>query len=262
MPRGRQRRGLSRRQILPGLALVGAFAVGGVTAATLRNRPRVVVVPHGDDLPAASAATARPAIVKRGEWGALPVNHSARNEFGFYQQGRNPAGWYVYEGELRDRYQTLIAHHSAFYQADGLATLHEVQRLHREDRLWADIGYHFLVDVDGTIYEGRELAARGVHTKDHNTGSAGLCLLGDYRFEAPPAAQWEAAIALGRWLVETLALTHLAGHSQFNPSTLCPGAAMLARLPELALLLGVEYGADGYVPTALAASGCGCPARL
>ena len=176
--------------MIQGLALAGAVCFGGAATALLRNRPRVVVLPHGDDLPAASLTKSRPVIVSRGEWGALPVNHQARNEFGFYQRGSNPEGWYVYEGDLRDSYQTLILHHSSFYEADGLATMIEVQRLHREDRMWADIGYHFLVDIDGTIYEGRDLAARGVHTGGHNTGSAGVCLLGDFRFVAPSAAQW------------------------------------------------------------------------
>ena len=85
----------------------------------------------------------------------------------------------------------------------------------------------------------------------YNTGSVGVCLLGDFRLAAPSAAQWEGTVALGRWLVEALALSHLAGHRQFNQSTLCPGAALLARLPETAALLGVEYGTAGYVPTAI-----------
>lgn len=254
----RKRGGPSRRQLLQGLALAGAVSFGGVVTALLRSRPRVVVLPHSDDLPAASTAIARPAIVIRDKWGALPVNHSALNENGFYQRDSNPYGWYVYEGDLRERYQTLIVHHSSFYEADVRATLLEVQRLHREDRHWADIGYHFLIDIDGTIYEGRDLGARGVHTMGHNTGSAGLCLLGDYRFALPPQAQLEATEALGRWLVAELAVTHLAGHSQFNPSTLCPGAALLDGLPEMAARLGLEYGTDGYAPTALAGDGCDC----
>ena len=243
---------------MSGLALASAISLGGVGTASLRNRPRVVVLPHGDNMPAASTAIARPAIVGRGEWGALPVNHSARNEYGFYQRDSNPYGWYVYQGELRESYQTLIVHHSAFYEADVQATLLEVQRLHRDDRQWADIGYHYLIDIDGTIYEGRDLAVRGVHTMGHNTGGAGLCLLGDYRFVSPPKAQLETTMALGRWLVAELAVTHLAGHSQFNPSTLCPGAALLERLPEMAARLGLEYGTEGYVPTALAGDGCDC----
>ena len=243
---------------MQGLALAGAVCAGGALTAMLRNRPRVVVLPHGDDSPVASSTIVRPPIVSRGEWGALPVNHQARNENGFYQRGSNPEGWYVYEGSLRDSYQTLIVHHSSFYEADGRATLREVQRLHREDRMWADIGYHYLVDTDGRIYEGRELAARGVHAGGYNTGSVGVCLLGDFRFAAPVAAQWAGMVALGRWLVAELALSHLAGHRQFNAATECPGAALLARLPELAAGLGVEYGTEGYVPTASAGDVCQC----
>ena len=209
-------------------------------------------------MPVASPTIERPPVVSRGEWGALPVNHQAGNEYGFYQRGGNPEGWYVYEDSLRDSYQTLIVHHSSFYEADGLATLREVQRLHREERMWADIGYHFLIDIDGTIYEGRELAARGVHTGGYNTGSVGVCLLGDFRFVAPAAAQWEGTVSLGRWLVAELAVSHLAGHRQFNASTECPGAALSARLPEMAALLGVEYGTAGYEPTASAGDVCQC----
>ena len=155
-----------------------------------------------------------------------------------------PYGWYVYQGDLRDNYQTLIVHHSSFYEADARATLLEVQRLHRDDRQWADIGYHFLIDIDGTIYEGRDLSARGVHTMGHNTGSAGLCLLGDYRFVLPPQEQLDATEALCRWLGDELAVTHLGGHSQFNPSTLCPGAALLGRLPDTggAAWPGIRHG--------------------
>ena len=75
---------------------------------------------------------------------------------------------------------------------------------------------------------------------------------------APAEAQWEATVALGRWLVDELALSHVAGHSQFNEATQCPGAALLARMPVLAALLGAEYGTEGYVPAANAVDGCDC----
>ena len=255
-----KRRGLSRRQMIQRLTILGVVGAGGVAAGLLRDRPQVVVLPYGDGEPDIVPAAERPAIVSREEWGALPVNHSARSENGYYKRGTNPEGWYLYGGDLHDSYQTLIVHHSAFYESDGLATLLEVQRLHREDRKWADIGYHFLVDVDGTIYEGRDLGVRGVHTFGHNTGSVGVCLLGDFRFRAPSAEQLQATIAVGRWLVEQLTLTHLAGHSQFNESTVCPGAEILKRLPDLAEMIGVEYGADGYVPTARSGHDCDCHA--
>ena len=252
----------SRRQVLRRLGIAGAaggiFAAGAGIGAWLRGGPRVVVLPHGAELPGASPARDwdELAIVGRADWGALPVDLSARNENGLYDEESNAYGWYVYAGPLADSYQTLVAHHSAFYEADGLATLREVQRLHRGDRGWADVGYHFLVDKDGAIYEGRDLGARGVHTQGHNTGSVGVCLLGDFRAEAPSDAQLNGFYNLSRWLAGSLRLSHLAAHNQFNPGTVCPGAALADRLPGLAARLGLEYGSGGYVPTARA--GCDC----
>ena len=242
-PNHTNQREVSRRRWLRRLAALGgagALAAAGVFS----QRPRLVILPNQADT---SEEVARPPIVSRDEWGALPVDHSARNERGHYDSEVNPWGWYTYSGDLRDSYQTLVVHHSAIYKADGRATLQEIQRLHRQDRGWADVGYHFMLDVDGAIYAGRDLGARGAHTLGRNTGSAGVCLLGDFRFSAPLPAQWEALIALARWLIAELELTHLAGHSQFNENTVCPGARVLAQLSALAALLGVGYGVGGYV---------------
>ena len=243
-PEHTNQRIVSRRRWLRRLAALGcagALAAAGV----LSGRPRVVVLRNEAE---ATEDAVRPSIVSREAWGALPVDHSARNERGHYQSGANPEGWYVYAGDLRDSYQTLVVHHSAFYKADGRATLLEIQRLHRGDRGWADVGYHFMLDVDGAIYAGRDLSVRGVHTQGRNTGSAGVCLLGDFRYRAPPPAQWEALIALGRWLVAELALTHIAAHNQFNEGTVCPGARVTEQLAALADFLGVGHGIDGYEP--------------
>lgn len=242
---------VSRRRLLRRLAAVGGAgvlaALGGAAAGIFSERPRIVVLPKAAGT---SEVAARPPIISRDDWGALPVNHSARNERGFYESGVNPEGWYVYAGDLRDSYQTLVAHHSAFYKANGRATLLEVQRLHRDDRGWADVGYHFMLDVDGAIYAGRDLGVRGVHTQGRNTGSVGVCLLGDFRYRSPSQAQWSALIALGRWLVAELALTHIAAHNQFNEGTVCPGPRVTDQLSALAELLGVGYGVDGYIPAA------------
>lgn len=244
-PEHRNQREVSRRRVLRKLAALGSASALAAAAGVFSERPRVVVLPNEAGL---SEEAVRPPIVSRGAWGALPVDHSARNERGHYQSGVSPEGWYVYSGDLRDSYQTLVAHHSAFYKADGRATLLEVQRLHRGDRGWADVGYHYLLDADGAIYEGRSLSVRGVHTQGRNTGSVGVCLLGDFRFRSPPQAQWEGLVALGRWLIAELALTHIAAHNQFNEGTVCPGARVIERLAALAELLGVGYGVDGYKP--------------
>ena len=54
----------------------------------------------------------------------------------------------------------------------------EVRRWHVSDRGWSDIGYHYLIDRDGTVTEGRPLERTGAHAKGHNTGSVGISLFG------------------------------------------------------------------------------------
>lgn len=239
----------TRRQLLRWIAVAGA----GVTAAGLMTSHSTDLTPS----PSPSHA-ARPAIVRRADWGAMPVDVSAGSEHGYYDKVHNPEGWYVYPNDLRASYQTAVIHHSAFYLADGSSTLMEVQRLHREDRAWADVAYHFMADKDGAIYEGRDLSARGAHTQGYNTGSVGLCLLGDFRYEAPAPAQWQAVTALVQWLAWRLRLTHLAGHRQFNDWTVCPGIHVSSQLENLAKLAGLKFGADGYKAAAHAADRCGC----
>ena len=43
---------------------------------------------------------------------------------------------------------------------------------------WNDIGYHFYVDLDGTINKGRDIDKMGAHCKGHNRNSIGICYCG------------------------------------------------------------------------------------
>lgn len=56
----------------------------------------------------------------------------------------------------------------------------EIRRWHVEDRGWSDIGYHFLIDRDGTVAEGRPMERDGAHVKGHNTGTIGISLFGGF----------------------------------------------------------------------------------
>ena len=43
---------------------------------------------------------------------------------------------------------------------------------------WNDIGYHFYIDLDGTINKGRDIDKIGAHCKGHNRNSIGICYCG------------------------------------------------------------------------------------
>lgn len=255
-----RRADLSRRQML---AFLGGLGLGGVLAACgglgvllwwWSRPPASTDVPP---LPTAQLAQATPPptatvpppppqpFVSREAWGALPVNHEAANENGFYS-AENREGWRVYD-DLYTAYQTLVVHHSVIEADSDLATVREVQALHQGERGWADVGYHFLIGKDGALYEGRTLAARGVHVAGYNTGSVGVCLLGNLSNSEPTPAQWQMLIQVCLWLKGLLGLTHLAAHRDFNPMTACPGDTLWAAMDTLAQGVGLERGTGGYV---------------
>ncbi|MEU6475590.1 peptidoglycan recognition protein [Streptomyces sp. NPDC047017] len=129
-------------------------------------------------------------------------------------------------------------------------------------RSWDDIGYNFLVDRCGTIYEGRaggvERAVTGAHTQGFNHRTAGIAAIGTFTAGTPvPRALTDAIAALAAWKLglagvdprgsvalvssnrlsryaagTTALLPALGGHTE-GFRTNCPGAALTVRLPAI-----------------------------
>ena len=57
-------------------------------------------------------------------------------------------------------------------------TMEEVRRWHVKGNGWADIGYHYLIDINGCVNYGRGINIIGSHTYGFNTGSIGLAYVG------------------------------------------------------------------------------------
>ena len=248
-----------------GTGTVAACAGVSLTALILiENRPQdTTPSPMRLQINQTQINSLRPQIVSRAEWGALPPNLTAINEQDYYSDD-NPEGWRVYDEDLTEAYQTAVIHHSVLYASDDLSSVREVQTAHRNERGWADIGYHYLVGKNGMIYEGRDITVRGTHVGGYNTGSVGVCLLGNFVTDASTAVQITATYRLLAWLSERLQLTHLAGHNSFNGETQCPGTNLMPYLPDFASASGLEPGTGGYIPppeqqvTPSAYRGCGC----
>jgi N-acetylmuramoyl-L-alanine amidase len=56
----------------------------------------------------------------------------------------------------------------------------EVRRWHVEDNGWAGIGYHYLIDRDGTVVKGRPIERAGAHVRGHNKDTIGIALFGGH----------------------------------------------------------------------------------
>lgn len=105
----------------------------------------------------------------------------------------------------------------------------EVKLWHIRDRGWRDIGYHFLIDRNGTVAQGRPLDQVGAHTQGKNTGTIGISLFGGYEGAATDAFEehfTEEQDASLRSLIEKLredypTIHTISGHNQYAAKA-CP----------------------------------------
>lgn len=104
----------------------------------------------------------------------------------------------------------------------------KIQRVHQRANGWADIGYHFIVDRAGRIWEGRPLQYQGAHARGHaNRGNIGIVLLGNYSRQKVTSPQ---ARTLQQFLAALCKKYRIPSHRVFthseilNGETECPGA--------------------------------------
>jgi uncharacterized protein with LGFP repeats len=130
----------------------------------------------------------RPRIVTRHGWGA---DESLR-ERGF-----------VYTKKIK----AAFVHHSAggnkYTCSQAPSVIRSIYRYHVKSMGWRDIGYNFLVDKCGNIYEGRAggaaKAVMGAHTHGFNSNTMGIAVLGSYDTTKPASAAVKAIAKLTAW---------------------------------------------------------------
>ena len=71
----------------------------------------------------------------------------------------------------------IIVHCTASYEGQPM-TVEAIRRMHIRERGWSDIGYHYVVYLDGSIHEGRNVNISGAHCTGHNTHSIGVVYVG------------------------------------------------------------------------------------
>ncbi|RCK70167.1 hypothetical protein DT076_05685 [Desertihabitans brevis] len=181
-----------------------------------------------------TAAPARPELTWRGGWGADP-------NLGSTCRGPNPT------------LHAAIIHHTAgtnsYTQADSAQIIRGIHAYHTNTLGWCDIGYNFLIDKWGRIFEGRdgsvESNAHGAHAGSWNTDTVGISFMGNYETAAATTAMLESAARLAAWELApygrdpesrvTLAgktIYRIAGHGDVM-ATACPGRNVIAKMASL-----------------------------
>ena len=204
-----------------------------------------------------SAASAQPAIISRAAWGA---DESLR----FDDQGLEP--W----PEVFEKVQKIVIHHTAGpnYDPNPAATVRSIMRYDAITKGWTDIGYNFLIDSGGHIYEGRHsrtyapgeiptgedaagLLVTGAHAFEFNSGVIGIAMMGTFTDRDITSAARASLEKLIAWESErhgidpqgastyvnavtgaARSFPNIAGHRNVA-ATACPGGVFYATLPAL-----------------------------
>lgn len=101
----------------------------------------------------------------------------------------------------------------------------DIRRWHKA-RGFNDIGYHYVVDLDGTIEPGRDVTIAGAHTTGHNADSIGVCYIGGADTDMKPKdtrteEQKTALRLLLKYLVQKYPGATIYGHRDFAQKA-CP----------------------------------------
>ncbi|MFJ4633964.1 peptidoglycan recognition family protein [Streptomyces sp. NPDC088847] len=160
-------------------------------------------------------------IVSRAGWGA---DESKR----FLKNGRQNSP------TVFSPLQAMTVHHTVTSNADPdpAATVRAIYELHTVENNWGDIGYHFLIDASGVIYEGRFSGNDGApaqdaqgnvvtafHTEGFNTGNLGIAMLGDFTSTPPTKAAQGALTRLAAVIASEHRMNPTASVVYRNPAT-------------------------------------------
>ncbi|MEU3377956.1 N-acetylmuramoyl-L-alanine amidase [Streptomyces caelestis] len=212
--------------------------------------------------PAAGAPNAeRPAVTSRSAWGA---DESLVKDPPTYTTDT----------------QAMFVHHTAgtndYTCSESASIVRGVFLYHVRSNGWNDIGYHFLVDKCGTVFEGRaggiDEPVLGAHSYGFNTGTSSISVLGDYGRTTANTAVRESVAKVAAWKLGlygidptgTVVLTagadngkytagqkatlhRISGHRDGYP-TECPGQHLYDDLPEIRTLAGAAAQPEEPAP--------------
>ncbi len=215
------------------------------------------------------ALTAQPAIIPRVSWGAdesVPIRREGP----------------VYAATL----SAAVVHHTAstnsYTAAQSAALMRGFQAYHVKSNGWDDIGYNFLVDRYGQVFEGRyggiDRNVVGAHAQGFNTGTVGVAVIGTFESTGITPAARAALVSLLAWRLDVAHVDPLStldflsgGNPRFATGlpvplravsghrdtgfTSCPGAVLYGALPAIARDAAAFGGPKLYSPVVRGAIG-------
>ncbi|MFL6672411.1 MAG: peptidoglycan recognition family protein, partial [Massilia sp.] len=130
-----------------------------------------------------------------------------------------------------------LHHQGETYPAgkDPIAYLRNLQTWSRNTKHWLDIPYHYIIDLDGKVYAGRDIGYAGdTNTEYDPMGHALIEVVGNFEEVEPNAAQLKAVadVMAALALKYHLPLDAIASHRDYSAQTVCPGEHLYAYLQD------------------------------
>lgn len=166
--------------------------------------------------------------IPQARWGGTPVDASR-------------PGW----GRSHTISRITLHHGGVAFGRDKDVAQHlrNLQSWSRRDKGWIDIPYHYVIDLDGRVYEARDIRFAGdTNTEYDPTGHALIMVLGNYEDAVPNAAQIEATVLTMAMIARRHRLTAdvIASHRDFSKQTACPGRHLYQYVQDGSLVKAVR----------------------
>ncbi len=200
----------------------------------------------------AGVTAAKPTIYSRAQWGA---DERMRDKSSLHY-GKVTAGFV---------HHTVNANN--YTEAQVPSILRGIYAYHTQSRGWSDVGYNFLVDRFGRIWEGRyggvDKAVVGAHTSGYNDYAFAMSAIGNFEQVQPSSALLDAYGRLFAWKLGLSGISASAtrqwvgkrylpainGHRDVG-QTACPGAYLFAKIPTIrSLAAGYQKATPAPTPT-------------
>jgi N-acetylmuramoyl-L-alanine amidase len=135
-----------------------------------------------------------------------------------------PKGAGTYKRRPLSAITKIAVHHSATRTGSAEA----FARYHVDHNGWPGIGYHYVVEQDGTVKKTNNLSTVSYHVGESNRLAVGVCFTGHYDIDTPPQVQLDAGAQLIAELTRglpQLGIDDIWGHTQFPgyAHKSCPG---------------------------------------
>ena len=225
---------------------------------SLAAKAKRTLMSLGTQQQSAEASPGQPSIIPRSQW----LGSSATCD----------------SGSISNRtVRAAVLHHTVtnntYSEAEAPQQVRNMYHYHACTLGWADLGYNFVVDRFGNIYEGRRggitKGIQGAHAAGWNSGTFGVALMGNHNTATPSPAALDSAAALINWkydvhnidpsasattTLNSQTIPTLVGHRNVrgsytkNPSTTtdCPGQLLYTRMDELRD--DIAAGGSSWVP--------------